>query len=663
MHRWNLIVEALAAGALGGSAVGLIELGWTSWAAGQLDGLAAAWAWTLYGAVGAVLGALVGAVLQIAIVRWSRAQHLSFGGGALAGFGALVLVVGPYLLNRELFDERGLAWWAWLVVVVVAALPIPLLLAGLRSQRVSPGGLRPALGLGAPWLIIAGLLWFGPVLRAPPVDPPDLDPGSAPQGSGVLLVVVDTLRADALEAPPAPLPAFDGLAADSVVFESAWSAAAWTRPAFATLLTSRLPSGHVTSTKASRLPEELIPLAAHLAAHQIPSAALINNVNVTARFGFDRGFTQFDYLAPDYPLGASEVVFALSLYKLLHRVFVRLEPDAPVERAYQPARVVLDRVVPWLRAHQGRSHLALVHLMEPHDPYFEHTPVPGGGVRSHSGFARAAHPDPDPSQAHILHARYHGEVAHLDRQLDAFFSALRRDGLYDELTIVLTSDHGEEFYEHGGWWHGDSLHAEQTRIPLWIKLPRSELAGARAEWTVRALDVAPTVAQLLKIEPAVGWEGADLLGPLERAALRGAPVAPVAAASLDPSMACRQARRHPLDRIVVQEEDFAGNVLSGVRTEGMALLRAEPGGTREWPERALFDVHSDFSESDDLLALGESRCRVQASDWASQLGALLDRARAASAADGAEPAMAGELDAEERRRLCALGYLHGEACP
>ncbi len=646
MRRTSIVLEALGGGALGGSAVGVVEIAWLIARGGAFDGLVGAWAWVLYGLAGAGVGAGVGAFAALLLTfRPALATAAArFGGGA--AWAVLFAVVAPYVLGRDLFAERGLPAWAWLVVAALAAAPLPVVVHALRAATPVVGSsLRPALGLLAPWSVVAVLLAIGPAL-APPAPPgPAVVPGA--EGPGVLWIIVDTLRADAVDAPPRPLPALGALRARSVAFEQAWSASAWTRPSFATMFTGRQPAGHRTSTKGSRLPPTLPTIGEVLGRAGVPSLAVLNNPNVTATYGFDRGFSEFHALEPDRPLGASDAVFGLALFKLVARAEAMLRPELPVERHYRPAAEVLDAALPWLRAHRGRRHLAVVHLMEPHDPYFLHDGPP------RDGFARAAHPRPDPGRAAELRARYDGEVAHLDAQIGAFLDRLREEGLDRDLAIVLTSDHGEEFHEHGGWWHGDSLHAEQTHVPLWIRLPGDALGGATAPWTVRLVDVPTTVAALLGVPPDPTWEGTDLLSADDRAAL----VAPPAAGP-----GCRAARGHPRDRPVVHDEDFAGNRLWGVRIDGVAWLRADPSGPRAHPERALYDVRADPSEATPLDLASTGPCAIGASAWASELDAFVDAARAASAAGAPPPARAAAPTDADRAGLCALGYVV-EGCP
>lgn len=100
--------------------------------------------------------------------------------------------------------------------------------------------------------------------------------------------------------------------------------------------------------------------------------------------------------------------------------------------------------------------------MDPHDPYFAQ-PFNGEGV------ARVAEPKPDPSRAEEILRLYDGEIAYLDQHLGRLFDGLRDLGLYERALILVTSDHGEEFCEHGGWWHGTTLFEEQIGAVLIVK--------------------------------------------------------------------------------------------------------------------------------------------------------------------------------------------------
>ena len=183
----------------------------------------------------------------------------------------------------------------------------------------------------------------------------------------------------------------------------------------------------------------------------------------------------------------------------------------------------------------------------------------------------------------------------MDTELGKFFDWMKAEGLYDNTVIVLTSDHGEEFLEHGGWWHGTTLYDEQLHVPLIVKLPEQQWAGVRVPWQVRQMDTAATLAVLAGAPVPMEWQGDDLFEEefdLAQDVLNGGDVASedvdstpdleeavddVEALDAPPPPPTRAELILDRERIVLAEENFEGNVLSGVRTGGWKYIRANEG--------------------------------------------------------------------------------------
>ncbi|MFK7930147.1 MAG: sulfatase [Myxococcota bacterium] len=682
MSRLRTIAESLVAGVVSGSLVGLTEVAWL-WSQSGVDLALPPWGVGLYGAAGGAVGFGVGVAFAAAFGQVPRLKAWAGGASAIVSLLAVGGVVGRYVLNRDLFAEQGVPVWA------LAVMAGGLLVVGGGAAAVWARGLGTlgrkkvlppvALGWALAFLLSLGLsAGFSAGDRFDPTLPTSASPSqpASKESPNVLFILVDTLRADHLDHPTLNTPHLDRLRGQSVTFDNAWSAASWTRPGVASLWTSRSPANHTATGKGSRLPEQVVTWAEALQARGVRTGALVNNINVTESFGFNQGFDTFHYEAPAYPFGATEGVFNLALYKVLHRVEERVTGGGSVERYYAPATAVFEHADQWIQA-RGEEQWALsVHLMEPHDPYFD---------AEGDGFSRAENPSPAEALGPSLVGRYGLEVERLDAALGPFLDTLKSSGKLEHTLIVLTSDHGEEFFEHGGWWHGTSLYAEQTQVPLVFALPAGELAGERADWQVRSIDVAPTIARILGAEPDPSWEGRDLFGPDEvdfiasQEAQRNPrpepavepgedpvketadePPAAVPAAQ-SPAQRCRALRSHALDRVVLMEQDFEGNRIQAVRTSGFSLHLAEPGGSRELPERAMFDVVADPGEQADLLGGGAAICSKFPDDWAQDLTKAMQLVRDASG-QGLE-ASEVEVSPAQRAQLCALGYLTGKDCP
>jgi arylsulfatase A-like enzyme len=187
---------------------------------------------------------------------------------------------------------------------------------------------------------------------------------------------------------------------------------------------------------------------------------------------------------------------------------------------------------------------------------------------------------------------------------------------------VLTADHGEEFHEHGGWWHGTTLYDEQLAVPLIVKPPRGGATGVVNDAMVSSLDVTPTIikaAGLAVPEQMVGK-------PLGLDA--GAPA--------------------PRDHAFAESE-LEGNSLQAYRSGGMKVIHANAGNPRGLPEHQLFDVASDPGEQKDLISTH--------TDVANRLTA--DMSAVQSHAESMAVESTGTaIDAASEERLRALGYVH-----
>jgi arylsulfatase A-like enzyme len=674
MSRAGALVHGAVSGLLAGAGLGAAEVAWMAAQGGLSDGLALLYAAGLYGGIGSLLGA-IGGLSSTLVPGWGpvegwRRHPEAFAGsmGAATALSPLLLFVLFYLVNKDVFAEQGIPAPAKLAIlggVVAMALLEVLVVRNLRASVSARTALiANFLAFDALLALGVGVLFSVPssadrgregFTLARPVAPALADKPN------VLMIVVDTLRADALGTyghPGNPTPAIDALAADSVVFEQHVAAASWTRSSFASLFTSRIPSSHVADKKASRLADEVVMLSEVLQAGGVKTGNLANNINVTGSFNFDQGYDAFVYEAPVYPFGATESVFGLTLYKVVHKLHERiggkLGLSKDVATFYQPAEVVFEDAKAFIDGSKDARWYLGLHLMEPHDPYFDHPYLTGDGPEyGKQAYGRAEHEAPAADEATALAALYAGEVQHLDRKIAAFVQYLKETGRYDDTLIVLTADHGEEFGEHGGFWHGTTLYDEQIHIPLFVKLPAQRGAGTRVSWQSRAIDVAPTITTALGLSADAAWMGKDLLGD----AL--AP-APAEVPSGTPDAACA-AYSKPGHRVAISEEDFEGNVLRAVRTGAFKLIEAEPGGPRGLPEVELFDLVVDAAETKNLATSGESRCGTFLSDLPVSLSADLDAAIAA-AASGATSGGEQSLSPADRARLCSLGYMSGKDC-
>lgn len=329
---------------------------------------------------------------------------------------------------------------------------------------------------------------------------------AAPERPDVVLVVADTLRADRLTCQGGPdglTPYIDRIAAAGVRFAEARAHAPWTLPSTASLLTSLHPVEHGAGGRLprfTRMDEDVATVVksfrdAGYATHAVVNVAFLE----PGTFGVTRDFDSVDHVA--------------------------YESNVEV----RPARETTEAALRWLDGRDDdRPVFLLVHYFDPHCVYApprtfrERWAAPEDratewtfGTREQMIAIRDGAYEPTPDVLGRAAALYDGEVAYLDAEIGRLDDGLRARGLAgDGDVLVLTSDHGEEFGEHGGFEHGHSLFDEVLRVPLVVRAPAA-LGPGVVDAPVRLIDVAPTLLELADLALPAQFVGRTLT-PLAR---------------------------------------------------------------------------------------------------------------------------------------------------
>lgn len=371
--------------------------------------------------------------------------------------------------------------------------------------------IAPLLVLLPPVLVSAAAVFIATLaFKLPAADLPSLEPAGR-QRSSLILLTVDTLRADSLSilagAPP-PTPAIDALFNDSVVFLNARSPASWTKPAFASILSGLSPLIHQTTARESLLPSQITTLAEHLREAGYHTAAIGRNPFLTRAFNFHQGFSIYQF----FPLPSLGDSSGAALLRLLcpHR-YSRKEPTTDE---------LTELAIEWLRSNRRRPFFLWLHYFDPHIPYApprryltpEHIGSKIGDSFNALTATRSGHLVLSRHDRQRIRSLYDSEVRYVDDNVERVLTALKELDLYDPSLIVFTSDHGEEFWEHGGFEHGHTMYDELLRVPLAFKLPTSHPA-AQLSFPVSIESVTPTILDVLGIQPAEEHFSADSLLP------------------------------------------------------------------------------------------------------------------------------------------------------
>jgi arylsulfatase A-like enzyme len=350
------------------------------------------------------------------------------------------------------------------------------------------------------------------------------------------------------------------------------------------------------------------------------TGGIVSNINLADSFGFNQGYDEYYFLGPAYLAGAEESSSKLILYNIVRAVWFNLSGGGirPSD-FYQDSDTVNGVVFDWLDRNSRQRFFLFVHYMDPHDPYFRH-PYDGYGI------ARVSNQHPDAELAAEMHALYNGEIEFLDANFGRLLDRLQADGIYDQTVIALVADHGEEFFEHGGWWHGLTLYEEQIHVPLIIKWAKGSAApdSGSTESIARLIDVAPTLAAVAGAEIPAAMQGIDLRN----------------------SAGSRNAKQ----REVYSEEDHEGNILWSLRTGNRKLIGANEGNPRGLPTREFFAIDRDPNEKEPLELTSHSG---EADDLEEHAELHRRGAEGQAVAEGEE----AEMSYEECEQLRMLGYV------
>ena len=566
----DAVLGGLLGGIVAGGMIGLAEAVWLARGMVNPPELQLLW-WgpMAYGLLLSGLGLAIACAASLALARFGRLP-LRMGGAFAVGLGGTVsasmLIIGRWRYVRDVLHGREvtlLESLAVLVAAVVAGVVLERFFAILTgtwsfSRRVS--GALTVLLFGV--LIGTGALLAGRYEHPVAHEVQQVSaPGDAPD---IVLVVIDALRADylALYGGSVSTPHLDALASEGVVFRNSFAQAPWTKPSFATLFTGLYPSEHGAVGKATPLRQDVPTLAEVLNANGYYAKGFANNRNIIPSEGFGKGFDEYDYLEPNLIFGARPSSSELALYEVLRRIHTRLLSGAIlVENFYEPGEGVNRSVFDWLDGAErpgGKPLFLFLHYMEPHDPYMDADRPGVGYAMIELGFR--------PDAAHYLEpmrAAYCDEIEHMDRCLGALLEGFKSRGLYEDAVIVVAADHGEELYDHAGWWHGETLYEEQLHVPLIIKLPRGRLGGTGWTGFARHIDMAPTLL--------------ELAGAPVPETMRGQPL-------FDRPVSCAE-------NLSFAERHFGGYTLRSVRSEATKFITARPGG-----KPGFFDLESDPKE-------------------------------------------------------------------
>lgn len=429
-------------------------------------------------------------------------------------------------------------------------------------------------------------------------------PASGARAKNIVLVTVDTLRADALSPygnERVETPWAQRLADEGILFENAFCDTTWTIPSVASVMTGQYPFEHGLRTPHGRLGDDEHTLAELLRERGYETGAVVGSFPVDRRYGFAQGFASYDD-----KMSSSGADTSIESGEEEHQQppgigeTVAWMQDKLKAAAYRSDRVVADLAIQWIDEHPSEPFFLWVHFFGPHVK-----PPKNLGAQK-------------PQEASNPKARYLRDVEELDVQLGRLLQRIDRDRRSAETAIILHSDHGETFDKHPTKGHGFNIYDSTAHIPLIIRLPDRQRHGERISTVARNVDIFATVLSLTATELPADLPSRDLLGPLDDG------------------------------RYAYIETRFA-QPMAGIRTQRWKLIvRREHGREGQPREIELYDVEAD---PDEAVNLADTK-----PEQVQRLRAMLEQERQGATQGTATEA---ELAPEALEKLRVLGYLNG----
>ncbi len=340
------------------------------------------------------------------------------------------------------------------------------------------------------------------------------DDGPA-QAWNVVLISIDTMRADRMSVygyERKTTPFLEELSAKAVVFERFSHSGGGTLPSHMSMMTSLNPRTHgITHKNRRRLPDARVTLAEHLHNAGYATAAFTDAGWMRAKYGFEQGFDSYDdgggRFAKILPKGKQWIREHKNERFFLFLHTYDLHSESPPTWPYScPGDSHLRYLDPELAQFDGcRFEKCATELLA-----YVNSKITRGEWSASDAFSKI--------EISRISSTYDGCINYVDEQLREFVAFLVEEGIYDRTLLVITSDHGEEFGEHGKFLHTQRGFEVMSAIPLIIRFPGDKHGGARLDVAAATVDIMPTIVAALGIEVSPEAQGVSLL-PAIRAGL------------------------------------------------------------------------------------------------------------------------------------------------
>jgi arylsulfatase A-like enzyme len=454
--------------------------------------------------------------------------------GIAAGSAILIYFILTKKTNSDFFKTDAYSaiaiYWQLLLIVITGAsffcvlffekLRIAVRFSGCRTGNAR-NLLLSLIALISLWTLSAFLANRQSAVKAEGIQT------SGARLPNIVFLLIDTLRADHMSVygyERETTPRIDEFSKNGVVFSHAIAQSSWTKPSVCSIFTSRYTLMNGVQTFEDVVPMELVSFAEVLQEAGYFGMGISTNAQVEEESNYGQGFHEFRYMHEiGHPQIFSPMNFLPANHPLLSEILYQVDLNSA---PYATARQVHNQAIPWLKNYRNQQFFIYLHYMEPHAPYIPRRKYYSEAFRftPEANYASPVDyesiPNPERYYRDIIVPsidRYDDEIRNIDFQLGILFEKMDELDLWNNSIVVLTSDHGEEFFEHNSTRHGPKLFEEIIHVPLIIWFPEGEYGGATIEPTVELIDIVPTLFHYLGVGASDFGEGKTLLPMIQGA--------------------------------------------------------------------------------------------------------------------------------------------------
>ena len=469
--------------------------------------------------------------------------------------------------------------------------------------------------------------------------------GKGAINKNVMIVLVDCLRADHLGCygyTRKTSPFLDHIARSGITFENCIAPSSWTVPSVVSLFTGVYPQQHGVNTLGTIIPEDLSMLQEIMEKNGVETAAFTTNDFLRPQFGYAEGFSHYidHYLEPEFKeYLASRLFFLNALLHFKNNFFYPFSVDPggarwwsigfpPFNHEKRSAGRVTDDVLQWIETHRDKPFYVYLHYMDVHSPY---------DATWYSPFDREKYATQD-ERGKLINT-YDGRIAYVDRQIKRIWEELVKLNVSENTLLIVTADHGEELYDHGGTGHCTTLYDELIRVPLIVINPSLSEGDRKVKTQVQLIDLPATVLDFLDLQIPKEMMGQSLL-PL----IAGVPPQPGPSFALSYTTRGRKSLRTEEGRVLWKEKVWRQDiVLNSLRVDNEWKIIVGNDGRTEF-----YNLKEDAKEKNGLKKIEKNKA----------MGLKKKLMEESSGLENYVPTQKKpELSPDTKNRLRALGYL------